>query len=141
VLTFPPGKIEYARFPKTRSLRGLEPGLYQLVFDFLQELWASKVLLIADIEMSQDEKAVTFVGDVQSFSHVWIHRRRYGAATQQRGEKAQYAYIDARIPVRIHYIFRIEQKLASKQILTAECAVVSRFRPSFTVTNFPWDLW
>ncbi|KAJ7302242.1 hypothetical protein DFH08DRAFT_978112 [Mycena albidolilacea] len=125
----------------TKSLREMEDGLYHLVFRHLQTLWAPDILLIADVEMSHAKTAITFMGEVESFSHIWIHRRRYGAATQQRGIKAQYAYIDSRVPVRIHHIFRIQQNLPAKSKLTTGCAIVARFCPSTVITNFPWDLW
>ncbi|KAF8205907.1 hypothetical protein K438DRAFT_1963684 [Mycena galopus ATCC 62051] len=136
-----PDKIRYPRYSKTKSLREIEDGLYHLILRHLQTLWASDVLLIADVEMSRDKAAVTFVGEVESFSHIWIYRRRYGAAYQQRGTKAQYAYIDSRVPVRIHHIFRIQQNLPDKTKLTTGCAIVARFCPSTVITNFPWDLW
>ncbi|KAK7025800.1 hypothetical protein R3P38DRAFT_3316414 [Favolaschia claudopus] len=119
--------VQYSRFPKIRRLREMEAGLYQLIFEYLRDLWASETTLIADVEMSNNKTARTFSGEVQSFSHIWIDRRRYGAATQQRGQKAQYAYIDYRNPVRIHHIFSIEQKLVDGRKLKASCAVVSRF--------------
>jgi hypothetical protein len=119
----------------------MEDGLYHLVFWHLQTLWAPDILLITDVEMSHAKTAITFMGEVESFSHIWIHRRRYGAATQQRGIKAQYAYIDSRVPVRIHHIFRIQQNLLDKSKLTTGCAIVACFCPSTVITNFPWDLW
>ncbi|KAJ7318344.1 hypothetical protein DFH08DRAFT_714721 [Mycena albidolilacea] len=116
-------KIRYPRYSKNKSLREMEDRLYHLVFRHLQTLWAPDILLIADVEMSHDKTAITFMGEVESFSHIWIHRRRYGAATQQRGIKAQYAYIDSRVPVRIHHIFRIQQNLPDKNKLTTGCAI------------------
>jgi hypothetical protein len=78
---------------------------------------------------------------VESFSHLWVQKRRYGAASQHRGKSAQYAYIDARIPVRIQYLFRVQQKLADESTLTAGFAIVNRFQVNTNIMDFPWDLW
>jgi hypothetical protein len=86
---------------------------------------------------------VRFTGDVSSFSHIWLKKQRYGAASTTRGQSAKYAYIDTRIPVEIQYIFRATQEhptLGESELL-AEFAVVRRFQRDDELPNFPWALW
>ncbi|KAF8179283.1 hypothetical protein K438DRAFT_1768996 [Mycena galopus ATCC 62051] len=96
-----------------RAQANRNPGIVSSIFSatcthqscsdeiWYQALWASDILLIADVEMSRNKTAIIIVGDVESFSHIWIHRRRYGAASQQQGIKAEYAYIDSRVPSKL----------------------------------------
>ncbi|KAJ7664264.1 hypothetical protein B0H17DRAFT_952168 [Mycena rosella] len=135
-----PDAVEFPKFPQTKTLRALGPGFYRLVFRYLKDLWLSVITLVPDVDLTNNEKEISFSGDVESYSHVWVNKRRYGAATQHRGKSAQYAYIDNRVPVRIAYIFRVHVKLGNETKLTAACAVVRRFQHNSIITNFPWDL-
>ncbi|KAJ7696410.1 hypothetical protein B0H16DRAFT_1350491, partial [Mycena metata] len=124
-----------------RNLRQLGPGYYNAVFEHLLAKWASEIELIPDVELSEDDNQQSFLGDVESFSHVWISKQRYGAGAHHRGKSAQYGYIDGRIPVHIEYIFRVSQTLADARKLVASCAVVRRFQPNTVIPDFPWDFW
>ncbi|KAJ7434622.1 hypothetical protein FB451DRAFT_1063278 [Mycena latifolia] len=135
-----PNAIEFSKFPQAKILRDLGLGYYKLVFDYLKSLWSSTITLVPDVELTQHPNELSFPGDVQSFSHVWVKRRRYGAATQHRGKSAQYAYIDSRVPVHIDYIFRVRSELQDGSKLSTGCAIIRRFLDS-TIMNFPWDLW
>jgi hypothetical protein len=110
------------------------------VFKYLKHLWSSTITLIPDVELTKDDSEMSFTGDVQSFSHVWVRKRRYGAATQHRGKSAQYAYMDARVPMQIQHILRVKETLPDGKKLTASFAIVHRFQLS-NMFNFPWDLW
>ncbi|KAJ6582600.1 hypothetical protein DFH09DRAFT_1245975 [Mycena vulgaris] len=86
-----PNPIDFPRYSKPAVLRELGPGYYGLVFDYLKDLWRSKAVLIPDVELTQNGDQLSFSGDVESFSHLWVHKRRYGAASQHRGKSAQYS--------------------------------------------------
>ncbi|KAJ7715449.1 hypothetical protein B0H16DRAFT_1477341 [Mycena metata] len=135
-----PHAVELSKFPKQQSLRELGHGYYHLVFEYLKALWAAHATLVLDVELEKAGEH-SLSGDVQSYSHGWVHRRRHGAATQHRGQSAQYAYIDHRIPVQIRHIFRVEERFTDTQTLTANLAIVRRFQEDPVIFNFPWALW
>ena len=83
----------------------------------------------------------SFMGTVKKFSHMWLKKRRYGAATAQRGQTAQYAYIDHRVPVCIQHIFQAVQHQSNGADLIAEFAVIQRFQGGDELPNFPWEMW
>ncbi|KAJ7073659.1 hypothetical protein C8F01DRAFT_1271383 [Mycena amicta] len=133
--------IRFVEFPplnRIHSLRALM--LYYPVLEFLKELWGQKVCLIADVAPKKEQDDFPFMDDVQSYSHLWFQKRRYGAATQYSGKPARYAYIDTRIPVEIQYIFKIDRTIEDGVILTATCAVLRRFQRNKGRRDFPWDL-
>ncbi|KAJ7479156.1 hypothetical protein FB451DRAFT_1172268 [Mycena latifolia] len=136
-----PDEVQFPRFPQTKILRELGPGYFNLVFTYLKQLWSPEITVLPDVSSASRVDEISFSGDVESFSHVWVRRRRYGAAQEHRGQSAQYAYIDARVPVRIQHIFRVQHKLVERRKLVAAFAIIQRFRPSTTITDFPWDLW
>ncbi|KAJ7027455.1 hypothetical protein C8F04DRAFT_965220, partial [Mycena alexandri] len=136
-----PDAVEFPKFPKQQSLRSLSQGYYHLVFTYLKSLWAERATLVLDVELTKNTREHSFSGDVQSYSHVWVQKRRHGAATEHRGKSAQYAYIDHRVPVQIQHIFHVEEKFMETQTLTANVAIVRRFREDTVVCNFPWALW
>ncbi|KAJ7062157.1 hypothetical protein C8F01DRAFT_969210, partial [Mycena amicta] len=115
-------------------------NLYYPILEFLQELWRPLVDLIADVVLPKHDTELGFLDEVQSYSHVWFDKRRYGASEEHRGQSARYAYIDHRIPVEIQCIFKIDRKSKDGSNLSATCAVVRRFRPNMLITDFPWDL-
>ncbi|TFK59319.1 hypothetical protein BDN72DRAFT_780904, partial [Pluteus cervinus] len=113
---------------------------YHLVFTFLRALWDTKFDLRPDVELNVFAPRVAFSGKVTSYSHFFWQERRYGTA---RGDKpAQYAFIDDRVPVRIHYIFEAIQPFWNDQIPPAKAriAIIQRFVPFAGVLQFPWDL-
>lgn len=138
--SFQSDAVELSKFPKQQSLRELGHGYYHLVFEYLKALWAAHATLVLDVELEKAGEH-SLSGDVQSYSHGWVHGRRHGAATQHRGQSAQYAYIDHRIPVQIQHIFRVEERFTDTQTLTANLAIVRRFQEDPVIFNFPWALW
>ncbi|KAJ6554294.1 hypothetical protein B0H19DRAFT_1293882 [Mycena capillaripes] len=112
--------IQFPLFSQELVLRTLGPGYYKLVFDYLKSLWAARVKLVSDVELVESNTQHSFLGHVQSFSHIWIHRRRHGAGSQHRGKSAQYAYIDSRVPVKIERIFRAQENISDGSKLIAE---------------------
>ncbi|KAF7343039.1 hypothetical protein MVEN_01734200 [Mycena venus] len=133
--------IQFPKFSQEQSLRQLGPGYYSLVFNYLKSLWSSQITLVPDIALVDNHTEHSFSGNVQSFSHIWVHRRRHGAGTQHRGKSAQYAYIDTRIPVYIKYILRADEPLQDGSKLTANFAIVQRFQDNTVFRDFPWALW
>ncbi|KAJ7720384.1 hypothetical protein B0H14DRAFT_2292385, partial [Mycena olivaceomarginata] len=79
------------------------------------------------VSVPQAENEIIFSGDVESFSHVWVRKQRYGAGKEHRGQSAKYAYIDGRIPVEIERIFRVQQKVSEHMIMVAVFAIIRRF--------------
>ncbi|KAJ7603249.1 hypothetical protein DFH06DRAFT_1114701 [Mycena polygramma] len=136
-----PDEIDYPKFPKLKTLRAIGPGYYRLVFDYLKSLWATQCVVIPDVSNPTDEREISFSGEVQSFSHLWVKKRRYGAGDEHRGQSAKYAYIDGRVPVHIDHLFRVTQELEQDTQLSASFAIVRRFRPCTTIFNWPWALW
>jgi hypothetical protein len=120
------------------------PGLYKLVLAHLRATWDTETFkLCADVNIDIPRNGVRFMGDVHSFSHIWLKKQRYGAATATRGQSAKYAYIDARFPVEIQYIFQAEQAhpTSGEAVLVAEFAIVQRFQRDGSLPDFPWALW
>ncbi|KAK7039964.1 hypothetical protein R3P38DRAFT_3350014 [Favolaschia claudopus] len=136
-----PYAIEFSKFSQSQSLRELGPGYYKLVFDFLKLQWRSDITLVADIDLTKGNNELSFSGRVRSFSHVWIKKQRFGAATQHRGKSAQYAYIDNRVPVNIMYILQAEETLWDESKVSSQFAIVRRFQENTVIQDFPWDLW
>ncbi|KAJ7654607.1 hypothetical protein DFH06DRAFT_1092852 [Mycena polygramma] len=131
-----PDEVDFPKFPKTINLRSLGPGYYRLVFEYLKCLWAPQCVVIPDVSSPANDTEISLSGDVESFSHLWVKRRRYGAAEEHRGQSAKYAYIDGRIPVLIDRLFRVKNDLKGKQ-LNASFALVRRFKPCTTIFNWP----
>ncbi|KAJ6530158.1 hypothetical protein B0H19DRAFT_1273823 [Mycena capillaripes] len=136
-----PDEIDYPKFSQSKSLRQLGSGYYRLVFEYLEQLWAPQFVLVPDVSIPSNQKEISFSGDVQSFSHLWVKKRRYGAGEEHRGQTAKYAYIDGRIPVRIDHLFRVQHKLGEEKHLSASFAILRRFQACTQIVDFPWDLW
>ncbi|TFK58869.1 hypothetical protein BDN72DRAFT_781476, partial [Pluteus cervinus] len=134
--------LRLAGVGKELSLRTLGSNYYHLVLQYLRQRWQNDLDLRADVEMLDSPRQVSFDGDVFSHSHFFFQERRYGASTTTRGQSAQYAYIDNRIPVRISYVFRVLQPHYSDRFaeLKANFAIVQRFCPLRAAFSFPWDL-
>ncbi|KAJ6492339.1 hypothetical protein C8R45DRAFT_825736 [Mycena sanguinolenta] len=132
-------EIQFPRFPQTKLLRGIGAGYYSLVLGYLKRQWAPTYTVIPDVSILCAENEISFSGDVESFSHVWVRRHRYGAAQEHRGQSAKYAYIDSRIPVEIERIFRVKHKV-SQHTIVATFAIVRRFCSCEAAMDFPWDL-
>ncbi|KAJ7208732.1 hypothetical protein C8J57DRAFT_1610075 [Mycena rebaudengoi] len=135
-----PNEIEFSRYPHNKILRQIGQGYYNRVFNYLHDLWSPEFKVVPDVSVAE-EGEISFDGEVESFTHVWIQRQRYGAGEEHRGKSAQYAYIDCRIPVRIEHIYRAKQAVSADSSITTSFAIVRRFQPPQDVWNFPWDLW
>ncbi|KAJ7262555.1 hypothetical protein C8J57DRAFT_1231919 [Mycena rebaudengoi] len=116
-------------------------GYYRLIFDYLSSLWASVVRIYSDVSNNVPPGGAIFKGHLFSFSHIFSEGYRYGAASTTRGQSAQYAYIDAWMPVQIQHIFRAIQPFSRGGDKIAEFAVVRRFCTNEFMFEFPWDLW
>lgn len=83
-----------------------------------------------------------FAGIADSFSHVIIQKRRYGASTSSRGQSGMYAYIDTRIPVRIDYLFKVSIVDGTGKDHVSQLALVRRLMrdPQVDAFHFPWAL-
>ncbi|KAJ7247687.1 hypothetical protein C8J57DRAFT_1240624 [Mycena rebaudengoi] len=134
-----PGEIEFPPHPQTKIVHQLGEGYYSLVFKYLQELWVDQITLIPDVSLEEGNES-SFLGNVESFSHIWVERWRYGAGKEHRGQSAQYAYTDERIPVHIEHIYRANQSISVDNTLAASFAIVRRFQPDADIWDFPRDL-
>lgn len=132
--------IDFPKFFARLNLRALDE-CYDLVFDHLRDLWSDQIDLIADLDMNHRPHTTVFEGSVKSYPHMHFKALRYGAGRTHRGKSARYAYIRARIPVEIQYIFRIEQAMAIGPPLIANLALVRPFLRGNDLPQFPWDLW
>ncbi|KAF7314742.1 Neurobeachin-like protein 2 [Mycena kentingensis (nom. inval.)] len=135
-------KLQFPRFSQEFVLRSLSDGTYNTVFNFLRKCWEGKVVLRTDLALLASRSELSFIGNIRSFSHLWVERRRYGASTHARGQNAQYAYMDHRVPVQIQYLFKIDRTHpVTQEALRATCARVRRFKPPKTPREFPWQIW
>ncbi|KAF7327332.1 hypothetical protein MKEN_00310800 [Mycena kentingensis (nom. inval.)] len=132
------GKVHFPKGSTTCYLRPIQ--LYLHVLSHLKSTWRT-VDLISDSEMEQTSRHFSFIDGVKSYSHVWLEKRRYGAATHARGRSARFAYLDHRMPVQIEYLFCVDRETAEGVRLSANLAVIRRFRKSTVITDFPWDLY
>ncbi|KAK0439175.1 hypothetical protein EV421DRAFT_1713692 [Armillaria borealis] len=135
--------IDFPRISNDTELRQSGSQLYRLIFLFLHELWKPYFKLVYDVDMSTARgPTASFAGQVKSFSHLWVEKRRYGAATTARGQSAQYAYIHGRVPVRIDYLFQAVQSFGDVDYI-ANLAVVRRFQTDefTTALQLPWYIW
>jgi hypothetical protein len=125
---------------RKENLRKLSAGYYGLVFAYLKQLWQPQVELIPDIEVPRPgTNQSSFYGEVQTFSHLWKGKIRYGSALMHRGKSAKFAFVDTRIPIQIEHIFRVEQALADGTNLTAIFALVRCFQRGPDGLDFPWN--
>ncbi|KAK0434778.1 hypothetical protein EV421DRAFT_1275187 [Armillaria borealis] len=138
-----PDHIDFPRISNDTELRQSGSQLYRLIFLFLHELWKPYFKLVYDVDMSTARgPTASFAGQVKSFSHLWVEKRRYGAATTAWGQSAQYAYIHGRVPVRIDYLFQAVQSFGDVDYI-ANLAVVWRFQTDefTTALQLPWYIW
>jgi hypothetical protein len=136
---FAPDQLEFPRFPRTFELRSID-GYYRLILQYLQNLWKDVVPLYSDLGQDAPVHGAVFTGIVKSFSHFWMTKRRYGAATSHRGKSSRHAYIDVRIPVEIQHIFQVSQEDNLGGTMVANFAVVRRFLRGNDIPEFPWQL-
>ncbi|KAJ7158985.1 hypothetical protein C8R43DRAFT_882381 [Mycena crocata] len=134
-------EVDFPRFPQTKILRQLGPGYYRLVLSYLQKLWGPQFVVLPDVSTPENDNEISFPGDVESFSHLWVKKRRYGAGEEHRGQSAKYAYIDGRVPVRIDHLFRVRHKISEDRKMVTSFAILRRFQPCRERFGFPWDLW
>lgn len=78
---------------------------------------------------------------MKSYTHIWLAKRRYGAATSTHGRSAQYAYVDGRIHVPIDYIFQTSITHGTVH-LTSIITIIRKFKTSEITSRieFPWSL-
>jgi hypothetical protein len=115
-------------------------GYYRIALKYLQNLWEAVLPLYSDLGQDGPAHSTIFTGIVKSFSHFWMTKQRYGAATSHRGKSSRYAYIDGRIPVEIQHIFQASQEHDLGEPLVANFAVVRRFLRGNDIPEFPWQL-
>ncbi|KAJ7751437.1 hypothetical protein B0H16DRAFT_1318064 [Mycena metata] len=133
--------IEFSRFSKTKNLRELGPNHYRLVLQYLKELWGPDLVVLPDVSMPTADNEISVSAEVESFSHAWVKKRRFGAGEEHRGQSAKYGYINGRVPVRIDHILRVKHKISDTTSLVACFAILRRFQPCTDIFNWPWDLW
>ncbi|KAL1749513.1 hypothetical protein FB107DRAFT_177501, partial [Schizophyllum commune] len=143
-LSFHLDRVRYPKYSHKVSLRATDSTIFLKVWTHLRAVWAANIDLIHDCNVARNHTQVSFYGYVQSFSHLWVNNRQYGAVTTRRGFSARYGYIDHRIPVQTQYIFCAEQVVPSTgRLLHHTFAVVCRFSSDRDVAALalPWDLW
>ncbi|KAG1729629.1 uncharacterized protein EDB91DRAFT_1059904 [Suillus paluster] len=87
------GCVIYPHHSKDIRLQTLDPMLYGLVLQFLQDEWGELGFVIhADVVLA--DHGTCFTGYVKSYSHVFVEALHYGAATQPRRKSARYAYFN-----------------------------------------------
>lgn len=96
--------------------------------------------MYSDVSNVVNANAEYFMGNVDSFSHIYLAKRRYGAAAAHRGKNWQYAYIDNRVPVQIQRIYRIKHTRKSAEIIECGVAIIRRFRRGYDLPGVPWEL-
>jgi hypothetical protein len=125
---------------RKEQLRKLTAGYYGLVFTYLKQLWQPEVKLIPDIKIPRPgTNKSSFYDEVQTFSHLWKGKIRYGSALMHQGKSAKFAYVDSRIPVQIEHIFCAEQALTDGTNLSANFALVHCFQRGPDGLDFPWN--
>lgn len=134
------GRVTYPRHSKDIRLQTLDPMLYGLVLQFLQDEWGELGFVIhADVVLA--DHGACFMGYVKSYSHVFVEALRYGAATQPRGKSARYAYFNGRVAVEIQWIFKINMEYEDQGEISKTVAVVRTFVTDDNMPAFSWDLW
>ncbi|KAJ7016747.1 hypothetical protein C8F04DRAFT_1340615 [Mycena alexandri] len=136
-----PNAVNFPRFSKTKDLRQLGAGYYRLVLAHLRSIWGPEFVVIPDVQVPQNDNEISLSANVESFSHVWVRKLRFGAAEDHRGQSAKYAYIDGRVPVQIDYLFRVQHEISEDRKISAAFSIVRRFQPCTVITDWPWDLW
>ncbi|KAJ7044316.1 hypothetical protein C8F04DRAFT_881243, partial [Mycena alexandri] len=131
----------FPRFSKTKDLRQLGGGYYRLVLAHLRSVWGPEFIVLPDVQVPQNNNEISLSANVESFSHVWVRKSRFGAGEEHRGQSAKYAYIDGRIPVQIGHLFRVQHEISEDRKISAAFAFVKRFQPCTVITDWPWDLW
>lgn len=117
-------------------------GLYVLVYNHVRALWADQVLLKPDTAALLPGEPFVAVA-VQSLSTVDVCGLRYGAATNTRGLKSCYAYMDGRQAVWIDHLLHVTHKRDDPALapITMTCAVIRPFRQNDALPEMPWALW
>jgi hypothetical protein len=137
--TWSPDQLEFPRFPQTFELRSVD-GYYRIVLKYLQNLWEDISPLYSDLSQDTPVHGAIFTGIVKSFSHFWMTKQHYGAATAHRGRSSRYAYMDGRVPVEIQHVFQASQEFHLGEPQVANFAVVQRFLRGNDIPEFPWQL-
>ncbi|KAG1730535.1 uncharacterized protein EDB91DRAFT_1239083 [Suillus paluster] len=121
------------------TLQTLNPMLYGLVLQFLQDEWGELGFVIhADVVLA--DHGTCFMGYVKSYSHVFVEALHYGAATQPCGKSARYAYFNGQVAVKIQWIFKIDMEYEDQGEISKTVAVVCPFVTDDNMPAFPWDL-
>lgn len=133
--------IDFPRFSKSKDLRQLGAGYYRMVLAQSQSVWGPDVAVVSDVQVPANENEITVSANVESFSHIWVRKLRFGASEEHRGQSAKYGYIDARVPVQIDHLFRVQHEFSADRKISAAFAILRRFQPCTAITDWPWDLW
>lgn len=112
-----------------------------LVYNHVRAQWADQVVLKPDTAALLPGEPFVAVA-VQSLATVDVCGLRYGAATNTRGRKSCYAYMDSRQAVRIDYLFHVTHQRddPAEPPITTTCAVVRAFRQNDAIPEMPWAL-
>lgn len=105
-------------------------NIYELVFEYLQELWIDKIDLVPDTApFSAGEPFTLFA--VRSLTFITVNGLRYGVAKKQHGHGYRHVYINGRQAVRIAYIMHVKIIRCNADLPTLEhvCACVELFWP------------
>ncbi len=131
--------LDMVQFPQQSHKINLKrEGLYAIVFTYLRRTWEDDIDLIPKTA-AREVPGSAFVGrSVQSFSHVVVAGRRYGASTAHRGQTHQYAYIEGRQAVQIIRILQVLHKDRHNRPLVANVAIVQPFIHSDYAGTMPW---
>ncbi|KAG1870322.1 hypothetical protein F4604DRAFT_1583718 [Suillus subluteus] len=79
------GHVTYPRHSKDIRLQILDPMLYGLVLQFLQDEWGELGFIIhADVVLA--DHGTCFMGYVKSYLHVFVEALCYGTVTQPHGK-------------------------------------------------------
>ncbi|KAG2051421.1 hypothetical protein BDR06DRAFT_889815 [Suillus hirtellus] len=133
------GCITYPHHSKDIRLQTLNPVLYGLVLQFLQDEWGELGFVIhADIVLA--DHSACFMGYVKSYLHVFVEALCYGAATQPHRKSAHYAYFNGQVAVEIQWIFKINMEYEDQGEISKTVTVVCTFVTDDNMPAFPWDL-
>jgi hypothetical protein len=133
--------ITFSRFRSSTSLRNLGNGIFRAAFNYLRQLWAPHVNLVAGVPSARrpELNTASFNSNAVSYANFRRGKQLYGSANSHHGRSAQYAYVNGRVPVKIEYILEAKQTF-NGVTLTASFAVVRCFQRGHDMPDFPWAM-
>lgn len=81
--------IGFPRYYNFVRLRTLGYGYYGLLYEYFPHVWSADLNLISNMTPATHQSQAAFLGDVKSYTHIWLPKRLYGAVTSARGRSAQ----------------------------------------------------